>query len=120
VPQAVATHRRHKEGGAIADDKISEVASGCGAARRPLPMLDHLRRLVIKRRFATALVAVGAARFTAVWVIAGVVLIGAAFYQFGPLKVRCSRACRSPRGFTLAHWRGRRPALVETITITGA
>jgi predicted metal-binding membrane protein len=84
-----------------------------------LPMLDHLRRLVIKRRFATTLVALIAADLGlhiidegVDWlsahptVVPGVVLISAGLYQFGPLKVRCSRACRSPRGFTLAQLAG--------------
>ena len=41
-----------------------------------------------------------------------VVLLAAGLYQLSPLKQVCLRACRSPIGFLLGHWRaGRRGAL---------
>jgi predicted metal-binding membrane protein len=33
------------------------------------------------------------------------VLLAAGLFQFSPLKQRCLRACRSPLGFLLGHWR---------------
>lgn len=40
--------------------------------------------------------------------IGGAVLIGAAVYQFTPLKYRCLTACRSPQSFIYRYWRGGR------------
>lgn len=37
--------------------------------------------------------------------IAGATLLGAAVYQFTPLKAVCLRKCRSPLGFLLSAWR---------------
>ena len=42
---------------------------------------------------------------------AALLLAGA--YQFSPLKAACLRACRSPRSFAYAHWRGAQPPAVE-------
>jgi predicted metal-binding membrane protein len=53
-------------------------------------------------------------------VVAGAVLVMAGLYQFTPMKTACLRACRSPRGFAVAHWRGARPAWLEATTVTGA
>jgi len=114
-----------------------------------LPLLNVVRRLVAGRRHPQALIALGASSFVAVWtlagmvlvasdaalhrlgervnwlavrpeLIAGCVLIGAGLYQFSPLKDACLRACRTPRGFAVAHWRGRRPVEVEVATVAGA
>ena len=41
------------------------------------------------------------------WLISAVVLAGAGFYQFSPIKDRCLTQCRSPRAFVFARWRGR-------------
>jgi len=42
----------------------------------------------------------------------GVILVAAGAYQLSPLKQVCLRACRSPLGFLLGHWRaGRRGSL---------
>jgi predicted metal-binding membrane protein len=40
--------------------------------------------------------------------IAGATLLGAAAYEFTPLKEVCLRKCRSPLGFLLGSWRGGR------------
>lgn len=114
-----------------------------------LPMLTMVRQLVARRRnpwllfgaglgaFASAWIAVGAAlvvgdailhRTTAdlapSWhisnLVPGLVLAGAGVYQFTPLKNACLQACRSPRGFALAHWQGRRTPATEVMTVTGA
>lgn len=112
-----------------------------------LPMLTVLERLLARhRRRAWPLVA-GVSAFLGVWllvgaalvladaalhaaaagtpwllqhptVVPGVVVIGAGLYQFSTLKQACLRACRSPRGFAVAHWRGRRPVAVEAATVT--
>src|SRR4029450_9846099 len=40
------------------------------------------------------------------------ILVAAGVYQLSPLKQACLRACRSPLGFLLGHWRaGRRGSL---------
>ena len=45
-----------------------------------------------------------------------VVLVAAGVYQLSPLKQVCLRACRSPLGFLLGHWRaGRRGSDVGVI-----
>ena len=114
-----------------------------------LPMLQMLRRLVGRRSHPRLLMTLGAFGFIGVWVvvgaalvgndaalralsdrsdwlsehqyvIAGIVLIGAGTYQFTRLKNSCLRACRTPRGFAIAHWRGQRPAAVEMLTVTSA
>lgn len=114
-----------------------------------LPLLQLVRRLVAGRRHPGMLVALGASSFVAVWTVAGIVLvagdaglhelservrwlgehpelvagfvlIGAGSYQFSPLKDACLRACRTPRSFAVAHWRGRRPVEMEVVTVTGA
>jgi predicted metal-binding membrane protein len=111
-----------------------------------LPLVHTLHRLVSRRRARWALLAAGVAAFVAVWAVAGVVLLagdaalnalarswhdlspayvtaavlaGAGVYQLSPLKAVCLRACRSPRSFALAHWRGRRPAALELVTVSG-
>jgi predicted metal-binding membrane protein len=44
--------------------------------------------------------------------VAGGAILAAAIYQLGPLKKRCLRRCRNPRGFISEHWRpGRAGAL---------
>ena len=44
--------------------------------------------------------------------VAGGAILAAAIYQLGPLKKRCLRRCRNPRGFVSEHWRpGRAGAL---------
>jgi predicted metal-binding membrane protein len=44
--------------------------------------------------------------------VAGGTILAAAIYQLGPLKKRCLRRCRNPRGFVSEHWRpGRTGAL---------
>lgn len=53
-------------------------------------------------------------------VISGAVIAGAGLYQLSPLKNACLRACRSPRSFALAHWRGVRSAQAEVAAISGA
>ncbi|HWM57565.1 MAG TPA: DUF2182 domain-containing protein, partial [Pseudonocardia sp.] len=108
-----------------------------------LPMLELLRRLLARRRHPTLLVTVGALAYLGVWTAVGAVLVtgdvvaarllppnpdvllGAALvvaggYQFTPAKDACLRACRSPRSFAVAHWRGERPAWVEVATVAGA
>lgn len=113
-----------------------------------VPMLGVLRGLAARRRLPGLLVAVGAAAFVAVWVLAGALLIGAAgavrtgvaavpwlaahpevvagavvaaagAYQFGPWKDRCLTACRSPRGFAARYWHGPTP-LTDAATLAGA
>lgn len=49
--------------------------------------------------------------------VLGAVLLLAGGYQLSPLKQACLTACRSPRGFAVAHWRGRRPAWQEAGTL---
>jgi predicted metal-binding membrane protein len=115
-----------------------------------LPVLDLLRRLVARHRHPRLLIGLGAMGFVGVWTAAGVLLIAsdaaargfaeqvgwaqhvgpgpaaggvlilAGLYQFTPMKTACLRACRSPRGFAIAHWRGARPAWLEAPTVTGA
>lgn len=112
-----------------------------------LPLVQTMHRLLSRRRARTVLLGAGVAAFVAVWTIAGVVLlagdavlhavaearpglrpayvtgavlVAAGVYQLTPLKRACLRACRSPRSFALAHWRGRRPALVELATLSAA
>ena len=102
-----------------------------------LPLLDTFRRLTARRadrRQLTALVLTG---YSAVWLSFGVVahiadwallvvaqqsnwvaanswavaaaaLAIAGLYQFSALKYRCLDKCRSPFGFVIEHWRGRR------------
>jgi predicted metal-binding membrane protein len=47
---------------------------------------------------------------TRAWAIGVATLALAGLYQFTPLKRRCLDRCRSPRGFLVEHWRGRRAA----------
>ena len=111
-----------------------------------LPLLLVLRRLASGR--GARIVAAGAAAYVVVWlgvgavllagdtvlhlattgrpwwaahphVVLGTVLLLAGAYQLSPLKQSCLRACRSPRGFAVAHWRGRRPAAVEAAVVAG-
>jgi predicted metal-binding membrane protein len=42
------------------------------------------------------------------WVVAATVLAIAGLYQFSALKYRCLDKCRTPFGFVVEHWRGRR------------
>lgn len=112
-----------------------------------LPLVQTMRRLIARRRGRVALLVVGVTAFVGVWTVAGVVLLAgdvilhglaaaqpqlrpayvtggvlaaAGLYQLSPLKRTCLRACRSPRGFAVAHWRGRRSALVELVAISTA
>ncbi len=60
--------------------------------------------------FAQALLA--ALPATALSYVVAVLLLAAGAYQLSPLKQVCLRACRSPLGFLLGHWRaGRRGSL---------
>ena len=43
------------------------------------------------------------------WILGAVVLVTAGGFQFSRLKYRCLDQCRSPLGFIMRHWRGRRP-----------
>ncbi len=45
------------------------------------------------------------------WVIAAGTFASAGAYQFSSLKYVCLEKCRSPVGFVLGHWRGRRERL---------
>jgi predicted metal-binding membrane protein len=114
-----------------------------------LPLMQTVRKLVTGRPDARRLTYLSALVFIAVWavvgvvfvatdlgirtlwahnawasahpqVVAGAVLIGAGVFQLTPLKDACLRACRSPRSFALAHWRGQRPAPSEVAALTGA
>lgn len=114
-----------------------------------LPLLQTMRSLVGRRRHSLVLLTVGALAFLAVWTAVGAVMIGgdaglhaivegqswaaenprfitgavlaaAGLYQFTPLKRACLRACRSPRSFALAYWRGRRGPAVEVATVSAA
>lgn len=112
-----------------------------------LPLVQTMHRLLARRRARTALLTAGVGAFVVVWTVAGAVLLAgdvvlhvlaqtwpglrpayvtgavlaaAGVYQLTPLKQACLRACRSPRSFALAHWRGRRPALVELSTVSMA
>ncbi|HEY7030784.1 MAG TPA: DUF2182 domain-containing protein [Thermomicrobiales bacterium] len=42
------------------------------------------------------------------WLIGAALPIVAGLYQFTPLKDHCLDRCRSPLGFVMGHWRGRR------------
>jgi predicted metal-binding membrane protein len=114
-----------------------------------LPMLGMLRTLVGSHRFPAALVGVAVAVYVGLWTAVGAVLLAAAAtvraladrvpwlaahpavltgaallvaggYQLSPLTDACLTACRSPRSFAVAHWRGVRPPAVETATIAAA
>lgn len=112
-----------------------------------LPLLDTVRRLVAGRADAVRLTYLAALGFVAMWagigvllvagdiglralwtgrgwaaapapVAVGVVLMAAGVFQLTPLKDACLTACRSPRSFALAHWRGQRPAAAEVTAIS--
>ncbi|MDN5914179.1 MAG: DUF2182 domain-containing protein [Pseudonocardia sp.] len=114
-----------------------------------LPMFDLLRTLAARHRRPMVVVGAGVAAFVGVWAAAGVVLVGAGLglralaastpwtaarphlfaaavlavagvYQLGPLAQACLRACRTPRGFAVAHWRGVRAPWVEAAAVAGA
>lgn len=114
-----------------------------------LPLLQTVRRLVVRRPDPWRLTVLSAMTFLGVWTVVGVllvagdlgvralssaqgwtgaragavagaVLIGAGVYQFTPLKDLCLRGCRSPRSFALAHWQGRRTSGTEIISLSGA
>lgn len=114
-----------------------------------LPMLSVVERLVSRRPHPRLLLLAGTATFVAAWTVVGAAMIagdallhrltegwgltwhvdalvpgaivlGAGVFQLTPLKRSCLRACRSPRSFALAHWRRRRAALTEVMTVTGA
>ncbi|MBL8927332.1 MAG: DUF2182 domain-containing protein [Pseudonocardia sp.] len=114
-----------------------------------LPMLEMLRTLVGRRRCPAALVGLGVATYVVIWAAVGAVLLAAASavqavtarvpwlgthpavltgaalliagaYQLSSIKDACLTACRSPRSFAVAHWRGVRPPAVETATIAAA
>jgi predicted metal-binding membrane protein len=111
-----------------------------------LPMLTMLRALVGRRRLPMLLVGVGAVTYVGIWTVVGAVLLCAAaavqmvagqvpwlgahpavltgaamliagVYQFSPVKDACLTACRSPRSFAVAHWRGVNSPATETATI---
>lgn len=113
-----------------------------------LPMLAVLQDLLARHRRRAPALAAGVAAFAGVWALVGLgllladltlhasadrlpwlaahpgavvgtVLVGAGLYQFSPLKQACLRACRSPRGFAVAHWQGRRAVALEAATVTG-
>ncbi len=113
-----------------------------------LPLLDLVRGLVHRRDNRRRLVALAAAVVVALWLAVGAALLaadaglhglshriptlaahptivpalgltGTGLYQLSGLKQRCLRACRSPRGFALRHWQGRRPAWRETAALAG-
>ncbi|MEZ5412244.1 MAG: DUF2182 domain-containing protein [Acidimicrobiales bacterium] len=113
-----------------------------------LPLLDLVRGLVQRRRRGRRLVALAAAVVVGLWLAVGAALLladaglhdlshrvpalgahptlipalglaGTGAYQLSELKERCLRACRSPRGFALRHWQGRRPAWRETAALAG-
>ena len=52
--------------------------------------------------------------------LAGVVLVLAGAYQFGPLKRRCLDACRSPFGFISRHWHGSSASSAEALVLGAA
>ena len=52
----------------------------------------------------------------ATWFIAGVLIVAGA-YQLSPLKQACLRACRTPLGFFLGHWR---PGLMGNLGMAAA
>jgi predicted metal-binding membrane protein len=108
-----------------------------------LPFLRMLAGLVRRRPWPHVLLTAGVGAYIAVWAGVGAVLVGASAgiarvawaapwlrdrpqvlavgalllagaYQFSPLKNACLRACRSPRSFAFAHWRGIRPPAVES------
>jgi predicted metal-binding membrane protein len=114
-----------------------------------LPMLRVVRTLVARRPHPNVLIGVASASFVGVWSIAGIAmvaaddalhgvidtvgltdrtssfvvgltLITAGGFQFSKLKHACLRACRTPRGFALQHWRGIRPPWQEASIVTGA
>lgn len=113
-----------------------------------LPLLLMVRRLVGRQPHPVMLTAMAAAAFMLAWIvvgavmvagdtalhaltadatteswhpfITGAVLLGAGMYQISPLKKRCLRACRSPRSFALAHWRGYRGPTVEVLAVTSS
>lgn len=113
-----------------------------------LPLLDLVRSLLRRRDDRRRLVALAAAVVVALWLAVGAALLaadaglhdlshrvpalaahptiipalglaGTGLYQLSGLKQRCLRACRSPRGFALRHWQGRRPAWRETAALAG-
>ncbi len=43
------------------------------------------------------------------WAIGAAVLALAGAFQFTEVKYRCLDKCRTPYGFVMQHWRGRRP-----------
>src|SRR5262249_45226396 len=43
------------------------------------------------------------------WAIGAALRLLGGLFQFSALKYRCLQACRTPMGFVLARWRGRRP-----------
>jgi predicted metal-binding membrane protein len=45
------------------------------------------------------------------WMIGAATLLVAGAYQFTPLKYHCLEKCRSPLGFVMEHWNGRRERL---------
>lgn len=113
-----------------------------------LPMFRVLRDLVARTRRPGPVVLAGAVSFVAVWAAVGVLLVAADLalhlatagrpwwpahptvllgavlllaggYQLSRFKDACLRACRSPRGFAVAHWQGRRSPWREAATVTG-
>lgn len=113
-----------------------------------LPLLQTVRRLVSQQPDPWRLTVLSAMTFVGAWTLVGAVVVvgdlgvralvasnwpdadprwatagvlaGAGIYQFTPLKDLCLRGCRSPRGFVLAHWQGRRSPGAETVALSGA
>jgi predicted metal-binding membrane protein len=114
-----------------------------------LPFLRMLASLVRRRPRADLLLAAGVGAYIAVWTAVGALLVAASVgiarvaaavpwlrdrplvlavgallmagaYQFSPLKNACLRACRSPRSFAFAHWRGVHPPAVESARMGAA
>jgi predicted metal-binding membrane protein len=113
-----------------------------------LPLLLMVRRLVGRQPHTVMLTAMAAGAFLLAWIVVGAVLVagdtalhaltadgtteswhplitgavflGAGMYQVSPLKKWCLRACRSPRSFALAHWRGYHGPTVEVLAVTSS
>lgn len=45
------------------------------------------------------------------WMLSMVLFVAAGAFQFSKLKYACLDKCRTPAGFVISHWHGRRPAL---------
>jgi len=108
-----------------------------------LPLIDIFRRLTRARADRVVLVALLIAGYLAAWVCLGIVVYGATelarswlgstalsrdapiaallfivagAFQLAPLKDRCLTQCRTPLGFVVRHWNGKRPRLASLCT----